>query len=134
METSPSLSLVRQPSAVNKLYNATMAEAEQAGAQLLDLAIAAGAGEKTHVHGLGDGAVWIVEQLEEKFGARGSFLVDFYHVSEYLAAAAAARGGADQAEWLEQQQERLKQSRVGEVLSELISYLGRRINQPIHRG
>lgn len=113
------LCLVRKPTEVSKLYNATMGEAHQAGAQLLDLAIAAGAGEKTDLHCVGDGASWIVEQVEDKFGQRGRFLVDFYHVSEYLAAAGESVAGADKDEWLHQQQERMRRSKVGEVLREL---------------
>jgi hypothetical protein len=117
------LSLVRRPEEVNKRYNATMAEAEQAGAQLLDCAIAAGAGQKTKVHCLGDGASWIVEQMQEKFGERASFLVDFYHVSEYLAAAAEMIAETNKSEWISQQQELMKQSRADEVIDEVIDEL-----------
>lgn len=113
------LVMVRKPSEVSKLYNATMAEASQAGAQLLDLAIAAGAGQKTKLHGVGDGASWIVEQIEDKFGEQASFLVDYYHVSEYLAEAGEAIAGANKKEWLWKQQQLLRQSRAGEVLFEL---------------
>jgi hypothetical protein len=113
------LVLVRKPWEVSKLYNATMGEARQAGAQLLDLAIAAGAGQKTKMHGLGDGASWIVEQVVEKFGEQASFLVDFYHVSEYLAGAGEAIAGANKREWLSKQQQMLKQSRASEVVDEL---------------
>lgn len=117
------LVLVRNPSSVSKLYNATMGEAELAGEQLKDLARRAGAGHNTCLHGLGDGATWIVEQIEARFGERGSFLVDFYHVSQYLAQAAEAVAGANQREWLRKQQERMKQNRVEEVLAELQSKL-----------
>jgi hypothetical protein len=115
------LVLVRKPTEVSKLYNATMSEARQAGAQLLDCAISAGAGQKTNMHCLGDGASWIVEQVEERFGERASFLVDFYHVSEYLAEAGLAIAGANKDEWLAQQQEKMKQNRVAEVIDELRS-------------
>lgn len=110
------LVLVRNLWEVSKLYNATMGEAAQAGAQLMDLAIAAGAGQTTKLHGLGDGASWIVEQIQEKFGKQASFLVDFYHVSQYLAQASEQAAGN---EWLGKQQQLLKESRAGEVLSEL---------------
>jgi hypothetical protein len=53
-----------------------------------DTAHAAGLGGRTHVHGVGDGAEWILTQFQEQFGAQGDYLVDFYHISEYLAAAA----------------------------------------------
>lgn len=117
------LSLVRKPSAVTKLYNATMREADQAGAQVVDLAIEAGAGQKTNVHCLGDGASWIVEQVEERFGERASFLIDFYHVSEYLWGAAEVIGDDNKREWLSHKQELMKASRFNEVIDELRSKL-----------
>src|SRR6516165_6032762 len=49
-----------------------------------------GFGATSHVHAVGDGAPWIVGQVEEHFGAQGSYLIDFYHVCEYLSAAAKA--------------------------------------------
>lgn len=113
------LVLVRKPWEVSKIYNATMGEANRAGAQLKDLAIAAGAGQTTKLHGLGDGASWIVEQIQEKFGEQATFLVDFYHVSQYLAQASEAVAGANKSEWLSKQQQLLKQSRGSEVLCEL---------------
>lgn len=117
------LVLVRNPREVSKLYNATMGEANQAGEQLKDLARAAGAGNQTLLHGVGDGASWIVEQIKAKFGEQGSFLVDYYHVSEYLAQASAAVAGANKNEWLRKQQEKMKQNRVDEVIEELRSKL-----------
>lgn len=102
------LVLVRNPNSVSKLYNATMGGADEAGKQLKDLARQAGASQQTLLHGVGDGAAWIVEQIEEKFGERGEFLVDFYHVSEYLAKAGEAVAGANKGEWLRKQQELMK--------------------------
>lgn len=49
--------------------------------------------------------------------------MDFYHVSEYLAAATACCAPAMSAQWLAQQQLRLKQSEVAEVQAALASYL-----------
>jgi hypothetical protein len=51
----------------------------------------AGMDELTRIHGIGDGAPWIPEQYEERFGLQGSFLVDFYHLCESVAAAAIRR-------------------------------------------
>ena len=45
---------------------------------------------ETDLHGVGDGAVWITEQMERLAGSRGKYLVDLFHLSEYLANAAAA--------------------------------------------
>ena len=61
---------------------------EVAGRRLLDCAVRAGFGADSRVHAVGDGALWIVGQIEEQFGDQGSYLIDFYHVCEYLSSAA----------------------------------------------
>src|ERR1700684_3072390 len=63
---------------------------ETAGRQLFACAVRCGFGATSHVHAVGDGAPWIVGQVEEQFGAQASYLIDFYHVCEYLSAAANA--------------------------------------------
>ena len=63
---------------------------EIAGRQLFECAVRAGFGANSRVHAVGDGAPWIVGQVEEQFGAQGSYLIDFYHVCEYLSDAAKA--------------------------------------------
>jgi hypothetical protein len=63
---------------------------EEAGRQLLSCAVRAGFGANSRVHAVGDGAPWIVGQIEEQFGDQGCYLIDFYHVCEYLGAASAA--------------------------------------------
>src|SRR3984957_2265150 len=47
-------------------------------------------GSDSYVHAVGGGAPRIVGQVEEQFGAQGNYLIDFYHVCEYLSAAAEA--------------------------------------------
>jgi hypothetical protein len=80
---------------------------------------AAGLEERTHVHGLGDGAPWIVDPFTENFGAQGAYLLDFYHVSEYLAAAAAVIKPKHPKLWLRRQQSRLLENKVAAVLRAL---------------
>ncbi len=82
------LALARVPGAVTARFGATMGSVNQAGEQLTDCVIRLGGGAKTKVHCVGDGAGWIVEQVERCFGTQGKYLIDFYHVSQYLAAAA----------------------------------------------
>jgi hypothetical protein len=36
------------------------------------------------VHCVGDGARWIANQVEEKFGSNGTYLIDFYHLCQEL--------------------------------------------------
>jgi hypothetical protein len=116
------LSLAYRAGSVAKQYQATLREVEVAGAQLLACARRAGAGQKSRIHCVGDGAGWIVRQVEERFGEQGSYLIDFYHVSEYLAKAAEAITSRPQ-EWRRRQQERLKSNGVEKVLAELTRHL-----------
>ena len=107
------MSLARNVNSVEPRFAATMEEAQQAGAVWLDCVKRAGAGEKTKIHCVGDAAPWILEQWRQRFKEQASYLIDFYHVSEYLAAAAAVIAGKKAKAWLEKQQSRLKANRVG---------------------
>lgn len=117
------LSLAREVGCVTPHFAATMEAAQQAGAVWLDCVKRAGAGAKTQIHCVGDGAAWIIEQARQRFGAQASYLIDFYHVSEYLAAAGAGIAGPKAKAWLEQQQSRLKDNRVAQVIEELLPHL-----------
>ncbi len=50
----------------------TVAEARK---RLYDCAVQAGFGNKTQLHAVGDGATWIADQIDEQFGAQGSYLI-----------------------------------------------------------
>ncbi len=113
------LCMAREPDKVTARYGACLGDAEMAGAVWLDCAIGAGAGTQTHLHCVGDGAPWIVTQSEKRFGEQASYLCDFYHVSEYLAAAAAPLAGSQSKQWLKCTQGLLKENRHEEVLDEL---------------
>jgi hypothetical protein len=91
---------------------------EEAGRRLFACAVRAGFGADSHVHAVGDGAPWIVGQIEERFGEQGSYLIDFYHVCEYLSAAAKtiAPDAAAAKAWMEAQKDALKTGRADEVL------------------
>ena len=116
------LSLAYRAGSLEKHYQATLQSVELAGSQLLECARQAGAGRQSQIHCVGDGAGWIVRQVEERFGEQGKYLIDFYHVSEYLAKAAEALTRTPEA-WRRRQQERLKKNRVERVLAELTRHL-----------
>jgi len=94
---------------------------DMAGRKLFACAVRAGFGADSRIHAVGDGAPWIVGQIEERFGDQGSYLIDLYHVCEYLSAAVKtivpdpAAGKA----WLEAQKEALKTGRLDAVLQAL---------------
>lgn len=116
------LSLVREPEKVNGWYGATLSGPEVAGELFVDSVIRAGGGKRTKLHSVGDGAPWIVKQIKQRFGAMADYLIDFYHLSEYLSGAAAAIAGLDQSKWLHAQQKRMKANEVSAVLSDLRAY------------
>jgi hypothetical protein len=113
------LCVARDPRSVSGHYRATMGGVEQAGWQMVGCVAEAGGGKSTKLHCVADGAPWIVSQVEERFGNQAKFLVDFYHVSEYLAAASALLDESKKNVWLKQQQRRLKANRTSEVIKEL---------------
>jgi hypothetical protein len=84
----------------------------------------AGMDDQTHIHGVGDGAPWIAEQYEKRFGLQGSFLIDFYHLCEYISVAASHCAGSDQRDaWVEIQNERLRNNQYQNVVDELMDYI-----------
>lgn len=94
---------------------------DAAGQCLFDCAIQAGFGTATRIHGVGDGAPWIADQVENRFGAQGSYLIDFYHVCDYLSAAGKALTSTleEQLAWLDLQKLRLKTQAVKDVFEAL---------------
>jgi hypothetical protein len=113
------LSLVHEPGSVTPVFGATVGPPEEAGQDLLRAAVEAGLGRKTTVHVVSDGATWIADQVRLQFGPQGNFLVDFYHVCDYLGAAGDKIAGADKRAWMAIQKDRLKQNRVQDVIAEL---------------
>jgi hypothetical protein len=94
---------------------------EIAGRQLFECAVRAGFGANSRVHAVGDGAPWIVGQVEEQFGPQGTYLIDFYHVCEYLSDAAKSIAADDAAQkaWMDAQKDALKTGRLDKALQAL---------------
>ena len=117
------LSLAHAQGSVTPRFAATLGPPETVGAQMRDCAIRVGLGQTSQVHSVGDGAPWIAAQVQQQFGAQGRYLVDFYHLSEYLAAAAPRCAPDAPAPWLAAQQAQLKQGEVAGVHAALTPYL-----------
>jgi len=118
------LCLARASDKAQALYGSTLGTAETAAWMWREVALKAGLGKKTLVHGLGDGAPWIVDKFRDNFGEQGSYLLDFYHVSEYLAQAATKIARTDkQRDWTRRQQGRLLNNQSGKVLRSLQPHL-----------
>lgn len=117
------LGLAHELGSITPVFGATMGVAEEAGDEMLRCAVRAGAGLKTKIHCVGDGAPWIADQVDLKFEPQASFLVDFYHLCEYLAPASDSIAGDNKKAWMEKQKEALKENRTRETLEALRPFL-----------
>ena len=113
------LCLAGQVGQTGRRYRATLGSVEQAGKQWRQAVVEAGGGQNTCLHCVGDGAGWIVAQVKEQFGSQATYLVDFYHVSEYLAVASQSIAERESKKWLATAQAKLKRNEVAAVLAEL---------------
>ena len=94
-----------------------------AGRTLLSCAVKAGFGSNTHLHGVGDGASWIARQFNAIFGTQGSYLIDFFHVCEYLSAASGSCCHINPKGWTEQQKKHLKNNDYQTVIDNLSPFV-----------
>lgn len=101
------------------VYGATFGSVEETGRRWGHCARDAGWGANSQIHALGDGADWIRLQTREVFQSQGTFLCDFYHVSQYLAAAAPVFRPDRPDSWRRTQQARLKRGAVQKILATL---------------
>jgi hypothetical protein len=117
------LAFAHPKGSVTPVFGCTLGGTEDAGNQLLACAIRAGMGQDTKVHCVGDGAVWIADQVNRVFGTQATFLVDFYHLCEYLSSAAVSCAPGDQMTWFRRHKHLIKNNQVAEVLEELHPHL-----------
>ena len=110
------LCFARRPESVSAIYRATLQGVEEVGKYLEDCVAEAGGGRATNLHCVGDAAAWIINQIERRFPEQASYLIDFYHLSEYLSSASELIEGEKKEEWLRRQQEKMKANLVGEVI------------------
>jgi hypothetical protein len=105
------------------VYGATFGSVAEVGRCWGHCARAAGWGLNSHIHAVGDGADWIRLQSQEVFREQGTFLCDFYHVSEYLGAAALACAPTRANPWRRTQQKRLRRGALPLVIATLEQHL-----------
>jgi hypothetical protein len=117
------LALARPQGSATSFVSAIIGTVDEAGKQLADVVGAVGRNESSRIHGIGDGAPWIYDQFDKRFGSSADFLVDFYHVSEYLAKAALCCSPLNSTAWFHEQQQLLKESKVTSVLANLESHI-----------
>ena len=100
-------------------YAGTFHSVHMAGEQLSACVSRVGCDEYTRVHCVGDGARWIANQVDNQFGANGTYLIDFYHLCDYLSAAASSCAPNKEKKWLNRQKNCLKAGDTKKVLAEL---------------
>jgi len=112
------LGALQEAGEVHWLYSVSYGSVDVVGDGLEIIARRAGFCEKTKVHALGDGAVWVREQMERVFGCQMKFTIDFFHLCDYLSAAADIFG-EKKAEWMKETKISLKQGGIRKILEEL---------------
>jgi len=100
----------------NTVYAVTFGSVAETGRRWGHCAQRAGRGLTSQIHAVADGAEWIWLQCQEVFGTQGTFLCDFYHVSEYLAAAASVCQRDQPARCRRTQQKRLRRGAYQKVI------------------
>ena len=113
----------RNIDAVTAVFRATQKGVEETGDKWFLCGLEAGFTDKTEVHCIGDGAPWISDQADRIFASQGSYLVDFYHVSEYLARAGEEVSPESRKNWLHEQQSLLRSGNLYRVLQNLESFV-----------
>lgn len=115
----------RENNSLKRIFAARLGSVDDAGDALYETALRLGFVEETRVHGIGDGAPWIAEQFDRVFGGQGYYLIDFYHLSEYLSAAAEYCLPEDPIAWRHARQGDMKENHYSRVLHELERYICR---------
>ena len=103
-------------------YEATFEEVDEVGLLWAQAAKRAGWALDSSIHVVGDGATWIAAQAERIFGPQGRFLVDFYHLCEYLSVASTDCSSHPK-RWMKTQKKRLKSGHAKKVIAALKEHL-----------
>ena len=108
---------------VRTVYAATFGSVAETGRRWGHCAKQAGWGLNSRIHVVADGAEWIRLQSQEVFGEQGHLLCDFFHVSEYLGAAAPVCAASQPDRWRRTQQKRLRRGAAQKVIETLADRL-----------
>lgn len=109
----------QNPKKARAVFAATFGDLEQVGMLWARAAHLAGWALDSKIHGLGDGAEWIERKLREIFGEEADYLIDYYHLLEYLSAAASTIAPGKEKNWKRTQKRRLKKGQYKKVIATL---------------
>lgn len=117
------LCVAREKGSITKIFLATLGSTERAGTLLGRCAKRLGWAKQTKIHCIGDGARWIYEEVERVFGTQSNYLIDFFHLSDYLAGASVTCCQDEPRKWLKERQEEMKEGRIEEVLAVIKAHM-----------
>lgn len=131
------LMLAHTKGSVFPFFGCTLGGPDEAGDGLLNCAIHAGMGRQTEVHCIGDGAPWIADQIDRVFGSQAHFLIDYYHLCEYLSHASEACSRDDPSVSFSRLKKLMKDGKISAVLNRLKPYTESdsvpAVNAPVRR-
>jgi len=108
---------------VTPVYAATMSDVNTTGKYMRQTALSVGLGNNTKVHAVGDGAQWIKNQLDDKFGdiSTVNYLIDLFHMGEYISDASTViiTDENKRLKWVKRQLNLLKRGQINKVLTTL---------------
>jgi hypothetical protein len=107
---------------VSPVFGGTLGSTDETGDILLSCAIRSGMGQKTEVHCVGDGAPWIAQQTDRVFGEQGGFLIDFYHLRDYLSDASGVCSPSASDVFFTGQKQLVKEGRMTEAVNRMRPY------------
>lgn len=100
-------------------YEGLLGSVEAAGTAWSHATARAGWGLDSLIHPMGDGAVWIRQQAAVQFPG-SAFLLDLFHVCEYLAEAAPGCANKETPKrWSRRQKNKLRKGKASQVIAEL---------------
>jgi hypothetical protein len=129
------LCFARRKGETQSTYGAIRGSIGSVGILWEDTVQQSGFDPSTKIHCISDGAPWIANLFQEIFQDQGDFLLDFYHVSEYLSDASKAIKPTEATKWRRSQQSKLLTGKSKSVITELARH--KRPNQeedPVTKG
>jgi len=111
------LATLQAQGSVNWLYAASDGSLETLENNLRNISSRVGYKYNTKVLAIGDGALWVKELMEKVYGCNAQFLIDFFHLCDYLANASEAFENKN--EWIKHAKDTVKSGKIETILSEL---------------
>jgi hypothetical protein len=116
------LTLARANTSDTPVFSVTLSDIDTVGKHIRSCIDQAGCGSNSRIYAIGDGVPWIANQVDIQFGSQAKYILDFYHASEYLAAASHECATIEPSKWLHAQQQLLKCGKAETVLNNLRNY------------